>query len=194
MNKKIAVAIIVGIIYIVFLALIFGLSRNAHAWYHPIPSWNPSPTASPTVSPEPTQSPQPTEQPCFEFKGEFPEPCPTASPTPEQTAPPAVSTTDGPVGAPNPSCNAPIDAPKLTGFKVEGSDSVTFSWWPSTSTNVDSESIIYGYTQDQLIYGVNNLDKSTTSFTIKGLAGFPVWAKVGAWSEGCVVWSNPLDP
>jgi len=147
------------------------------------------PSSTPTSTPEETATPSPTQTP-------EETPIPTESPLP--TTPPhedSFTTPSGPFDAPNPSCNPPMDSPKLTGFKKDSDGNPVFSWWPSVSTNVTSQSIVYGYTPNALVYGVNGLDKNQTSFTIKQTDhSRAVWAQVLAHSEGCAVGSAIVDP
>jgi hypothetical protein len=169
---------------------------------------------------EPTETPTPTQVPCYEGGATFVidtdkdvveitgTPCPTETVTPTPTATPeatvtpevqpntsvtnnpSTDTTEAPKGA---SCTVTFDAPKLQGFTVLGNGSVAFSWWGVP--NVDKYSIIYGYTPDSLIYGEDNIPASSTSITLNGLQpGNHVWAKVGAWRNGCEEESNILDP
>lgn len=156
-----------------------------------------TPTPHPTATVSPT--PVPTINPCDIWKYDIEEPCPTEEPSVTPTPTPISTPSATPVfyqdnSAPSNSCVAPTDAPKLQGFKVEDNGDVTFSWWPSTS-NFDDQTLVYGCSPDNLIYGVNGIDKHISQFTIHDFkCNGQRYAQVWANSNGCVAKSNILDP
>ncbi len=176
---------------------------------HPCPpqsSPTPTPSASPTATPNPCEDenadvdelakdevcPTPTPSPTGS-----PTPSESPSPTPEESTPPVVTHNDSGGGdgkQADTACMAPVEAAKLQGFSRDGGD-VTFSWWPSTDTSVTSQSIVYGYDENNLNMGVNGLPSSQSSFTIHGLAPQMVWAQIFSYTDGgCAIGSNKLDP
>lgn len=154
-----------------------------------------SPTPSPSASVEPSSTPEPMVEPST-----TPEPSPEVSTEPSPTAttsaePQGFSSPQGPFDAPSSSCTAPVDAPILTGFKANADGTFTISWWKSNSANVDSQSVVWGYSPTALVYGANNLSKDLNSFTVGGMiTSGNHWFQVWAYSNGCAVRSNVIDP
>lgn len=189
MKSKIIVLVLIllGII----LAWFFVKSQKAGAYYDEYSSDNcriePTPTPTITQDDEITLTATPTEEPSV---------TPLPSVSPEPTATPSAEQSPGTNGTQGdyftPTCNIPFNAPLLQGFQRLSPTSVNFSWWGVEG--IDRYSIVYGYSQDQLIYGVNDIGKGT-SFTINSLeANRTVWAQVYAWKGQCASISNPLDP
>jgi hypothetical protein len=80
----------------------------------------------------------------------------------------------------------------LQGFQRLSPTSVAFSFWGVTS---DKYSVNYGYTKDQLVYGIPYLPNTSTSFIIDSLApSKTVWAIVTSYNGECATNSLPLDP
>lgn len=84
------------------------------------------------------------------------------------------------------------DKPLLQGFKLGSKGQVTFSWW---GVQADKYSLRYGYTLDQLVYGIPYIPNTSTAVEINGLeSGRNVWAVVTAYKGECATDSSPLDP
>lgn len=150
----------------------------------PTPTATPRPSASPWVSPSPLASSEPSATPsatpqesvCRENCGVVP-----TFPHDEQVH------TNQCVG----------DAPKeplMLGFKRVNPTTVAFSWWPVDG--VDHYSMIYGYSEDNLSYGIPYLAKEATSVDVSNLeANKTVFARLMAENANyCTSWSNIIDP
>lgn len=156
----------------------------------PIPSIDIIPSVSPSLSPTPSEIPSVT-----------PSVTPSETPTPQNQGQSGGGSSPQPAGqtsttqAPgSPSCIIPFSAPVLNGFSEAGSGSVNFSWLESDN-GIDKFSIRYGYTQNNLVYGEDNIPSSSRSITLGSLqSGAHVWAIVSAWKGGCSEDSNELDP
>lgn len=161
----------------------------------------PTPTDTPT--PTPTVEPDPCELldvVCCE-KEEDPS-CQEVTPTPPQEErctencgnPPtfAGSTTEAPAAD---TCTIPFDAPNLVSYSRESDGGRTINWWPSEDGSVEKQAIVYGYSEDNLFMGVDNLPKDSKSFTIHGTDLSKVlWVQVWAYKGDCAEKSNIMDP
>lgn len=160
----------------------------------------PTPTGvEPTVTPTATPTPTPT------IVQECDDDCDEVTPTPTPTDEPRVTPTptEGEKGdnrgdpqtsevkAPAPMvCTVPFEAPRVWYTKENGK--VTFNW--AEDTAVDKFSLTYGYSVDNLEYGVDNLPSTSRSLEINGLTHSPVFFQVQAWKLGCMEGSNIIDP
>lgn len=178
------ISILVGII-VVALGIGGSIALAGHNYNNWECYWNCN-TPSPSVSP----SPSPIDE-CEDEKCE--EPSPTPTPESTETAKVEPSQPSGGSYSP-PVCNGVAAEPfKLWGFKVISPTSVEFKW--ENKQNLDYYSINYGYSENSLVYGVPNIDKSATSITLNGLqVGVPRWAQVTAYRNSCSTLSNKLDP
>lgn len=88
-------------------------------------------------------------------------------------------------------CTVPLAAPILQGFVFHPDGIQTYSWWKSTTEGVEKQSVEYGYEIGNPLYGVDNLNPNQTSIDIAGLDRNRIsWARVAAWKNGCVAYSN----
>lgn len=167
----------------------------------------------PTPTPEPTPTIIPThfscvENACMEVEGEgenncqmdedcreapTPTPTPTLEPTPTPEEP-KQSSMGG--GSPQPWSPGPYspavcngvypDIPLLQGFEVIDSTTDRYSWWAPIG-GVDKYAVVYGYSPDALIYGVDNIGRDATSIQISELRpNTQSWLQVWAFKGECV--------
>lgn len=84
------------------------------------------------------------------------------------------------------------DKPILQGFAVINETTDRYSWWPSV--NADKYAVVYGYSPDALIYGVDNISKDTTSIVLGNLQpNTQSWAQVWAYKGECVTRSDIVN-
>lgn len=151
--------------------------------------------------PEPTPLPSPvpceqTEQGCEVSCEQTEEGCPE-----EEATPSSVPLTRGPDGCsedcsgeshPNEcTATAPKSAVNLGYQKIDGGWKLT--WIPTTDTS-DFQILRYGYSPDNLEYGIPNLDKSAFEVDIYGLTKTPFWFQLGSSHEFCIGWTEIIDP
>jgi hypothetical protein len=199
-NKLVVWSIVIAVLVFLFSTQV--KAWNTHETFHCYHSCQ-VPTPRPILTPSPIYTPRDCEggetysvwQACPTM-----EPSPTAgqsaTPTPEQ---PHQDISDGessnldatlPHSA---SCTIQFDAPLLQGFNRVTPSSVYFSWWGVAG--IDKYSLIYGYSPQSLIYGVDNIGPDATSITIDSLeANRTIWAQLLAYKGGCASYSTIIDP
>jgi hypothetical protein len=168
--------------------------RHHHDCEYPTPTkgcwredcWN-EPTVTPTLIPSEEVTPTPS----------------VASPSVTETPTPTIALQGGnaptfPGSTTNPpapvTCNIPFTAPVIVSFKALGHGIVEFDYLNSEE-GISKFSAIYGYSPDQLIYGVDNLPATSRSLTITGLQpGRNVWLQMWNWKNGCAMKSALYDP
>jgi hypothetical protein len=164
----------------VCMSTTIGLTYASHTIKSPdvcmIPT--PSPTVSPEASPSATPSPIPSQTPPL---------------TNIDTGNPPTfvgSTTNAPA---SPTCTISFNAPSTPVFTRISPTQVNFAWWPSTDA-VNSQDIEYGYSANNMPYGVI-LDTKTGNKTIADLAPQQIiFARVCAFRLGCSACSATIDP
>lgn len=93
----------------------------------------------------------------------------------------------------NPVCTIPIKAPDNPVYQRVSPTQISVAWHPSTDTT-KFQDIEYGYTQDNLVYGVS-LPSSSSQYTINDLASNKtLWAKVCAYNNACQACTPIIDP
>lgn len=158
----------------------------------------PTPTEPITITPTEEVTPTPSEEVTPTPTDEV-----TPTPTQEQPAPQleqpsnagGSALTNDTTQAPGARvCTIHFAAPILQGFKRVSATSVEFSWFTSTDS-IDKQSIVYGYSENGLEYGVENLPVNQTKIVIEGLKpNVMVWAQVWNWKDGCAEKSAIVDP
>lgn len=124
----------------------------------------------PCVTPTPTDTP--SDQPKGDNRGD---------PHTEEAKAPAPVT-----------CNIPFEIPRAWYTKKDGK--VIFNWATDTE-GIQKFSIVYGYSADNLVYGVDNLPADSRSLDINGLdKSKHTFFQVQAWKDGCMEGSAIIDP
>ncbi len=207
MNKRKIFGLIIGIIGISVMAYAVLGNADAHRNHNTCHSdCEVLPTV--TITPTPIQDPcqiivKDEEVGCITPTPTEPEATPSATPTPvSQDSTGATANNGGSDGlssspdATKPfvaSCTVPFDAPLLQGFQRLSPTSVEFSFWGVR--DVDKYSVVFGYSQDNLIYGIENVANDQTSFVLNDLQpNTNVWAQVWDWKNGCAEKSEIIDP
>ena len=92
-------------------------------------------------------------------------------------------------------CNGvlPTAAVAIGGSRVD-SDTVLLTWYPSLDGGIDHQILQYGYSQDNLEYGVPSLPSDSGGLEVNGVGSGHVWFRVGVERDTCLVWSNVTDP
>ena len=85
-------------------------------------------------------------------------------------------------------------APVAIGGSRIDSDTVLLTWYPSLDGGIDHQLLQYGYSQDNLEYGVPSLPSDSGGLEVNGVGSGHVWFRVGAERDECLVWSNVTDP
>ena len=74
----------------------------------------------------------------------------------------------------------------MQGFKVINPTTDEYSWHPSVG-GVDKYAVVYGYSPDALVYGVDNIGSDATSIQIGGLRpNTQSWLQVWGFKNNCV--------
>lgn len=147
----------------------------------------PSPTCTPRVTPNPTPEVTPEVTP---------------EPTPEVVRY-AVTQEAGQSGIPQPSCPSgqvctdtctmPVKPAIAIGGERLSNDAVRFSWFPSTDPH-DKQVLLYGPSENQLIYSVHDLPSETGYFDVNIFDMGHWFFQIGTWRGACISWSNVIDP
>lgn len=133
------------------------------------------PTFTPTVTPIPEATPSATPDTPHQDVSDG------RSSNPDATLPHSMA------------CTIAFDAPILQGFTRVTPTSVAFSWWGVA--DIDKYALVYGYSPDALVYGVDNIGADATSITIASLEpNRTVWAQLLAYKGGCASYSKIIDP
>jgi hypothetical protein len=119
---------------------------------------------------------------------------PVSTPTNGNVVPQtSVNTSSPSQGSSQATCTTPIAAPLLQGFKRNSPTSVTFSYWPSKDAS--SYVLAYGYSKDNLPYGIPFIPSSQTSVIVNDLKpNVSVWGTVYAVNGACSSQSVVIDP
>lgn len=164
----------------------------------------PTPTPSPTPTVTPTVTPSPTPDPCHPQELEIKlavvdivqEPCPTPTPPPPADNPGNPSSDNKPGEYHANVCSVePPKAAILYGFEYISPTEVKFMWHPSTDPHT-KQAILYGYSEFDLPYGIDNLPNDAFEVNLKELntPHSQVWAQIVTFNGECASYSNRLDP
>lgn len=158
-----------------------------------LPEVTPTPTCTPTEEPTPTETPTPTPT-------DDPEPTPSVEPTPEATPEPTRSSTTAETTPPCPNgqncedvCTLPLKPATAIGGERIDSDTVRFNWFVSTDPH-DKQTLLYGPSEDQLLYSVHDLPGDTGSYEVNEVWEGHWYFAIGTWNDVCVAWSETVDP
>lgn len=181
----------------------------------PTSSVSPSPTLSPEPSPEPSPSPSPSPEPspvpceqteegcpvdyCDTLEGvqKEDEDCPREepSPTPVPLSEPQQGCTQSCGGGEPKDIVCDLLPPAAPVFlHYEKIDNGWKLLWIPSSDDIDSQRLQYGYTSDNLEYGIYNLPENASEVNIYGLTKTPFWFTVASVKGNCVNFSGVVDP
>lgn len=172
------------------------------------------PTVTPTDVP-PTVTPTPTDTPvhylcreysCVEVQGEGESECkynedcapevtvtPTETPCKENCGTVPTFPNNIPVAVNQCRDNPPKPAIALGGVRVDN-DTVKFQWLKSTDGGVSHQLLQYGFSKDNLAYGIPKLDPNAQEVEVNGLDGNHWWFMVITERNFCQSFSEVVDP
>lgn len=145
-----------------------------------------TPTPTPTEEPTPTPTIVECEKDCEEV---------TPTPTPVVEGSKGDDRGDyhpSAVEAPKPpTCTIEFEAPKVWYTKLNGK---TVFNWATDAQDIQKFSVVYGYKEDNLEYGVDNISANVRSLEVSGLTHSPVFFQVWSWAHDCAEKSEIVDP